>query len=313
MKLLIASLLLLSSPLYARITQSPDVSVTAAADDADNVAKTNSYIYYWDGSVNRRVLGNSSGAINVVTSGGGAASGVTVIAVASGVSISVNNSASNAVQVAGSITNTVAVTCAACSTSANQDLAFGSQTTTAAVLAGVATAANQALIYGAVSKTAETVSTAAHQVTLQTTQAGAAGSLTTLAAATINVNPASLSFGARVIGWVPLTQTAYTGLTTNANATLGITATAGSAAYSSYRVRVSAETGVTSLRFTQHNGSTVSTGFGASNGHQIFPSDRPQWLGPYTLNGSVPYFTLRASALSGATSGTAWIEIEGQP
>lgn len=142
------------------------------------------------------------------------------------------------------------------------------------------------LVYGAASKTAES---------------------------TIISSPASLSFGARTVGWVSLTQTAFTGLTPNANSTFGITGTAGTSAYTAYRIRVSAETGVVSLRFTQHNGATVSTGFGASNGHQILPNDRPQWLGPYTIVGAVPYFTLRASALSGATSGSAWIEIEGQP
>lgn len=170
---------------------------------------------------------------------------------------------------------------------------------------------NSTIVSGEV--TCAACATSANQTTQITAAQGAAGSLTFVAASLIVASPNALSFGARTVGWVPLTQTAFTGLTTNANSTFGITATAGSSAYTAYRVRVSAETGVVSLRFTQHNGATVSTGFGASNGHQLLPNDRPQWLGPYTIVGSVPYFTLRASALSGATSGSAWIEIEGQP
>lgn len=107
MKLLIASLLLLSSPLYARITQSPNVSVTAAADDADNVAKQNGYLYYWDGSVNRRVMGDANGNIYVSNASGGAATSVTLSSVATGVSITVNNTNASAVPVR--ITGTTAV------------------------------------------------------------------------------------------------------------------------------------------------------------------------------------------------------------
>ncbi len=119
---------------------------------------------------------------------------------------------------------------------------------------------------------------------------------------------------ARTVGWQVLTTTAYTGLTPNATVTLNVTTTAGSSAYKAYRVRVGVESGVTAIKWTGHNSATVPGTFGASNGFEVFPGDRWLPFDVFDFTGSnSPHFSVRAKALSGATSGTIWFDIAVQP
>ncbi len=168
-----------------------------------------------------------------------------------------------------------------------------------------------ALIFGSITTSAAAMATAANQ-------ALSFGSLTTTAAALIYTAPNSISFGARTVGWISLSQTAYTGLSPNATATFNVTTVAGSSAYSAYMVKLGVESGVTSMRAVFVHSATAPATFAATAGNQFFPSDNSKNIGTALakdnpLTGVVPHFHLRPSALSGATSGTVWFELFGQP
>ena len=143
------------------------------------------------------------------------------------------------------------------------------------------------------------------------------GSQTTTAATDIYTNPSKITFGARSVGWVSLSQTAYTGLTPNATVTFNVTTTAASSAYTNYMVKITVESGVTSMRSVFCHSVAAPAGFSASGGGTFFPSDTPKTVGiplisANPLTGVVPHLHVRPSALSGATSGTIFIEIFGQ-
>lgn len=115
-------------------------------------------------------------------------------------------------------------------------------------------------------------------------------------------------------GYTRLTATAYTGVTTNATVSLGLTATAGTSAYKSLIVKLWVKSGVTAVNATIHATSTPPATFAAGTGPEFFPSDNLKTVGlPVNISdGNVYYFSFVASALSGATSGTVWYEIWGQ-
>lgn len=237
----------------------------------------------------------------VTIGSGSAANAVSLTAVSAGVSITVNNTEASAVPVGLTGAAYAGVTAG----SGVLDVQRGATSTAAPYFnkligvngTGIATAANAVPVAGSITNTVDingvdgaTVATNANPV------------------------PVTATSWTKSVQWVLLTSTALTGLTTNANTTVNVTHTAGSAAYSAYKLVVSIETGVTSMRVTSHNGTTVSTGFGASNGPTYFPGDTPKTVSifNYPMNSS-PHFTARASALSGATSGSMWYEVWGQP
>jgi hypothetical protein len=114
------------------------------------------------------------------------------------------------------------------------------------------------------------------------------------------------------VGYELLTSTAYTGLTTNAKTTIGLTLTAGTG-YSTMLVKLWAKTGVTSIGALIHGTATPPTTFVAGTGPEYFPSDNAKFISaPINVNGSTVYYlSMLANALSGATSGTVYLEIYG--
>jgi hypothetical protein len=117
------------------------------------------------------------------------------------------------------------------------------------------------------------------------------------------------------VGWTSITQTAYSGLTTNAATTLNITATAGTSAYKQYLVRISVDAGATSIRAITHNTVTVPTTFSATSGPQYYLGDTASFTGPpieFSGVNTSPHLSMYATALSGATSGTVYVTIFGR-
>lgn len=117
-------------------------------------------------------------------------------------------------------------------------------------------------------------------------------------------------------GWsLPLTQTSYTGITTNANTTLSVTFTAGTAAYKQYLVELCTVAGATAVMATDHNTMTPPATFSLTNGDPFYLGDSMRPVGQIIENGGVntaPCFSMVASALSGATSGTVFLRIRGR-
>ncbi len=175
----------------------------------------------------------------------------------------------------------------------------------------IATAANAFPVVSSITNTPAVTcalcATAANQTTQIGSQTTTAGTISTM-----STNIISVLAGVTTTGWVDLTQTAYTGVTTNATVTFSVTATAGSSAYKAYWVLLSTETGVTAMRYATANSVTAPTYFSASAGAQVFPNDNPKTVSIFSNNsGDAPHFFVRAAALSGATSGTIWFAIRG--
>lgn len=287
-KLILATLLSLNALAFARTTVPDDVSHTAA--DSQSNAIQNNYIWGQDQTsmdtpVNRRLVTDANGNLKVT--------GSTTATISGGVSVT--NPASAAVQVAGTITNTAA----------NAVQVAGSITNTVTVQGQVS--------ISQVSPTVNVQGGVAITHVSPTVNVLGAVALNTISG-TVATNYDKLTTGARTWGWVSLSSTALSGITTNANTTLSVTHVAGSSAYTSYWVKVGDVQGVTVMRVVGHDGITVPGTFAAGNGPQYFPSDNSKTIATFDKTGSrAPHVSFRAAALSGATSGTVWLEVWGQP